>query len=369
MPPGHEIARAAAKLNFLRLSPLGDRVAFLSHPVPGDDRGEVVTVDANGKRTVLSGDWASLEGLAWSPDGREVWFTGAKVGADSTLNAVSLSGAERVVTRGPGRLVLHDIRPDGAVLLERATRRTELRGRFGAAAAERDLSWLDLSMVTDLSADGRTVVFSESGEGGGAGYGVFTRATDGAPPVRLGEGRAMTISPDGRWVLTMPLFGPPRIVALPTGAGAPRTLGLGFTRHAWAGWFPDSQRVVFTAAEAGQPMRAYVQDLDGGPIRPADGRGRDGTVLRDAGRASTCWRARRGRPGNGSCIPSPGARRSARRSARSTGRSPSRPTAARSSSRPGRRPAPPSWSASSSPPGSGRAGPKCGWRTRPGPVP
>lgn len=270
-PPGHEIARAAAKLNFVRVSPAGDRVAFLSHPVPGDDRGEVVTVDAGGKRTVLSSDWASLEGLAWSPDGREVWFTGAKVGADSTLNAVSLSGSERVVTRGPGRLVLHDIRPDGAVLLERATRRTELRGRFGSAAAERDLSWLDLSMVTDISADGRMVVFSESGEGGGAGYGVFTRATDGAPPVRLGEGRAMTISPDGRWVLTMPLFGPPRIVALPTGAGAPRTLGLGFTRHAWAGWFPDSRRVVFTAAEAGHPMRAYVQDLDGGPTRPVSG--------------------------------------------------------------------------------------------------
>jgi DNA-binding winged helix-turn-helix (wHTH) protein len=278
-PPGHEIARATSKLNFLRLSPLGDRVAFLSHPVPGDDRGEVVTVDAAGKRTVLSGDWSSLEGLAWSPDGREVWFTGAKVGADSTLNAVALSGAERVVTRGPGRLVLHDIRKDGAVLIERATRRTELRGRFRGADGERDLSWLDLSMVTDLSPDGRTVVFSESGEGGGAGYGVFTRTTDGAPPVRLGEGRAMTISPDGGWVLTMPLFGPPRIVALPTGAGAPRTLALGFARHAWAAWFPDGKRVVFTAAEAKQPIRAYVQDLEGGPIRPLTGEVSMGPVL------------------------------------------------------------------------------------------
>lgn len=267
LPPGHEIHRAAAKLNFLRLSPAGDRVAFLSHPVPGDDRGEVVTVDAAGQSTVLSRDWASLEGLAWSPSGREVWFTGAKVGSDSTLNAVRLSGSERVVTRGPGRLVLHDIRADGAVLLERTTRRTELRGRFGSDAAERDLSWLDLSMVTDLAPDGRTVVFSESGEGGGAAYGVYLRATDGSPPVRLGEGRAMTLSPDGRWVLTMPLFGPPRIVALPTGAGDPRTLATGFTRHAWAGWFPDSRRVVFTAAEPGQPQRAFVQDLEGGPAR------------------------------------------------------------------------------------------------------
>jgi eukaryotic-like serine/threonine-protein kinase len=126
-------------------------------------------------------------------------------------------------------------------------------------------------MVTDISADGRTVVFSESGEGGGAGYGVFVRPTDGAPPVRLGEGRAMALSPDGRWVLTMPLFGVPRIVALPTGAGAPKTLATGLTRHAWAGWFPDSRRVVFTASEAGQPLRAFVQDLDGGPARPLTG--------------------------------------------------------------------------------------------------
>jgi DNA-binding winged helix-turn-helix (wHTH) protein len=267
LPPGHEIYRSAAKLNGLRLAPAGDRVALLEHPVPGDDRGQVVTVDAAGHRTVLSGDWASLEGLAWSPDGEEVWFTGAKVGADSTLNAVSLSGTERLVTRGPGRLILHDLRADGAALVERTTRRMELRGRFGSDAAERDLSWLDLSVVSDLSADGRRIVFGESGDGGGPGYGVFLRPTDGAPPVRLGEGRAMTLSPDGRWVLTIPLFGPPRIVALPTGAGEPRTLATGLTRQAWAGWFPDSRRIVFLAADPGQPLRAFVQDLDGGPAR------------------------------------------------------------------------------------------------------
>ena len=267
LPPGHEIYRSAARLNGLRLSPAGDQVAFLEHPVPGDDRGQVVAVDAGGRRTLLSGDWASLEGLAWSADGHEVWFTGAKVGADSTLNAVSLSGAERLVTRGPGRLVLHDLRADGAALVERTTRRMELRGRFGSDDAERDLSWLDLSVVSDLSADGRRLVFGESGDGGGPGYGVFLRPTDGAPPVRLGEGRAMTLSPDGRWVLTIPLFGPPRVVALPTGAGEPRTLATGLTRQAWAGWFPDSRRIVFTAAEPGQPLRAFVQDLEGGPAR------------------------------------------------------------------------------------------------------
>ena len=267
LPLGHEVHRTTAKLSSLRLSPAGDRVALLEQPVPGDDRGSVITIDAAGHRTVLSADWASLEGLAWTPDGAEVWFTGAKVGADSTLNAVTLSGAERVVSRGPGRLVLRDIRGDGAVLLERTARRMELRGLFPGADSERDLSWLDLSMVTDLAPDGRALVFSESGEGGGAGYGVFLRRTDGSAPVRLGEGRAMALSPDGQWVLTIPLFGPPRVEALPTGAGEEHTVGAGLERHAWAGWFPDSRRVVFTAAVRGRPLAAFVQDTGGGPPR------------------------------------------------------------------------------------------------------
>ncbi|HUG53641.1 MAG TPA: hypothetical protein VMR21_08565, partial [Vicinamibacteria bacterium] len=268
MPPGHEIYHAPARISGLRLSPAGDRVAFFEHPVPGDDRGSVVTVTSGGERTALSEGWASLEGLAWGPDGTEVWFTGARVGADSALHAVSLAGEERVVTRGPGRLVLHDLRSDGAALIERTTRRVELRGLFPGDEAERDLSWLDLTFLTDLAPDGRSVVFSESGEGGGAAYGVYLRPTDGGPPVRLGDGRAMTRSPDGRWVLSVPLFGPPRIVALPTGPGEPRTMATGLTRHAWAVWFPDGASILFAAAAPGQALRVYVQDLAGGSPRP-----------------------------------------------------------------------------------------------------
>src|SRR5207237_6919566 len=69
------------------------------------------------------------------------------------------------------------------------------------------------------------------------------------------------------WVLTIPVSGAPRILALPTGAGEPRTLATGLTRHAWAGWLPDG-RIVFTAAVAGGPLGAFVQDLAGGRERP-----------------------------------------------------------------------------------------------------
>jgi eukaryotic-like serine/threonine-protein kinase len=110
-------------------------------------------------------------------------------------------------------------------------------------------------------------VISESGEGGGPGYSVFLRPTDGAPPVRLGEGRAQTLSPDGRWVLSIPVAGSPRILALPTGAGDARVLGEGLEGHAVAHWFPDSRRVVFGASERGRPLRFWQQDLEGGPAR------------------------------------------------------------------------------------------------------
>ena len=51
-------------------------------------------------------------------------------------------------------------------------------------------------------------------------YGLFVRRTDGAPPVRAGQGRGLTLSPDGKWVLaTHEAEGATEMVLLPTGAG------------------------------------------------------------------------------------------------------------------------------------------------------
>ncbi len=79
-----------------RISPKGDMIAFLDHPVQGDDSGSVMLVDLSGNRKKLSHDWYSAQGLAWSPDGREVWFTARAMGADRYLSAVDLSGNERL---------------------------------------------------------------------------------------------------------------------------------------------------------------------------------------------------------------------------------------------------------------------------------
>ena len=164
--------------------------------------------------------------------------------------------------------MLHDVARDGRAILDRNTVRFELKGRFPDAEGERDLSWLDLSMVTDLSPDGRLLVFSESGEGGGPGYGVFLRRTDGAPPVRLGEGMASTLSPDGTWVASMTVLGPPRILLLPTAAGETRALATpGLGDYSGVGWTPDSRTIVFAGRGPSGSLRLHAQTIDGQPAR------------------------------------------------------------------------------------------------------
>jgi eukaryotic-like serine/threonine-protein kinase len=255
-------------LSHLRISPDGKRVAFLDHPVRADDRAAVVVVDREGRRTTLTGEWASAEGLAWSASGEEVWFTAARVGVDCALHAVRLDGHVRTVLPALGRFVLHDVAPDGRVLLERGSLRQEMRFRSAGDTEERDLSWFDLSRVTQLTPDGRSLLFVETGEGGGPGYGIYLRPTDGAVPLRIGEGVPTSLSPDGRWVLAVPLSPPDRLQLLPVGAGETRTLrDAAFARYEWAGWLPDGRGVVFTARAPGRGPRVFVQDLAGGAAR------------------------------------------------------------------------------------------------------
>src|SRR5262249_57665555 len=44
LPPGHPLYRAPGKIQSLRVAPDGDRIAFVEHPIAGDDAGRVCTV-------------------------------------------------------------------------------------------------------------------------------------------------------------------------------------------------------------------------------------------------------------------------------------------------------------------------------------
>jgi eukaryotic-like serine/threonine-protein kinase len=256
-----------------RVSPRGDRIAFFEHPVFPDDRGSVAVVDLSGKMHTLSSGWESEQGLAWSPDGDEVFFTAAQAGIARDLYAANLSGRLRLVARVPGGMILQDIFRDGRVLVTRSIERLSALYLAPGETRERDLSWLDWSFPVDFSPDGKTLLFSEQGRGGGPHYTACLRKTDGSPVVRLGEGFSWEFSPDGKWVLTAVSTSPEQLLLLPTGPGEPRRLERGTIRnYIWANFFPDGRRVLICGAEASGPPGLYLQDLSGGkPRRIADG--------------------------------------------------------------------------------------------------
>jgi DNA-binding winged helix-turn-helix (wHTH) protein/Tol biopolymer transport system component len=268
LPVGNVVGEAIHPTS-LRVSPDGERVALLEHPVPRDDRGFVVVMDATGGRMELTDTFSSIDGLAWAPNGKEVWFTGAKVGADSALQAVRLDGHVRTLVPALGRLVIHDVAPDGRALVERVALRHEMLYGTTGLARERDLSWFDVTVPVDISADGKQVLFFESGEGGGPEYSVFLRSTDGSSPVRLGHGAAKDLSPDGRWVLSIPIVDTTRIELLPTGPGEVRTVRDPLVkRFLWAGFLGHDDRIIFTAEGNDGTLRSYVKTLPDGPSEP-----------------------------------------------------------------------------------------------------
>jgi DNA-binding winged helix-turn-helix (wHTH) protein len=266
-PEGHRIARFTNPWS-LRVSPDGAHVALIDYPLLDDDRGTVVILDREGKTVSRGSHWGSLEGLAWSARGDEVYFTAARSGVDTALRALDFSGRERLLLPASGRLVIHDVAPDGRLLLERGSLRQE--ARFGTGSAkERDLSWFDATAVTALSPDAKSALLVESGEAGGADYVAYLRSTDGAPAIRLGSGQPLDISTDGRTVLAIPVGTPDHIDLLPVGPGETRTVRFdGIVQYKWAGFFPAGDRVIFTGQQEGHPSRLWQGDLAGGKPHP-----------------------------------------------------------------------------------------------------
>jgi Tol biopolymer transport system component len=267
-PAGKVLYETSGWVSHPRVSPDGETVAFIDHPTPNDDGGSIAEVDRAGKVKKLSEPFASVQGLAWSARG-EVWFTATHVGGNRALFSTTRAGRVRQRVRVPGSLTIHDISSDGRLLATSDTIRMEMYGLAPGESKERDLTWLDWSLPAAISNDGRRLVFSETGEGGGAGYSVYIRKTDGSPAVRLGEGSCQDLSPDGQWALA--LVHPasdPQLAAYPTGAGEPKIFPKDGLSVYGASWLPDGKRILFTASEPGHGPRLYLRDLEAGKPRP-----------------------------------------------------------------------------------------------------
>ena len=284
-PIGKRLYQTEGYISNPRVSPNGDQVAFLDHPLHGDSRGTVTVVDSSGQSKKLTEEWTDENGLAWSPRGDEVWFTASKAGEAQALYAVTLSGKQRVLLRSPIGLRLQDLSPSGEVLLTGNNESTPVIGLVPGQTTERDLSWLSVVRITDLSSDGASFIFNDAGQGSGTNYAVYLRKTDGSPAVRLGDGHGHGRSPDGKWVISI-LLNPPQIVLLPTGAGEARHLErFGIEQYGYgAAWLPNGKGIVFVGREKGRPMRTFVQDLDGGQPRPVTPEGVTGYAVSPDGK-------------------------------------------------------------------------------------
>jgi WD40 repeat protein/predicted Ser/Thr protein kinase len=278
-PMGKLLYEADGWIGHIRIAPKADMIAFIDHPQLGDDGGAIAVVDVAGKKTTLSTGWDSIQGVAWSPSGDEIWFTATRTGGDRSLYAVNLSGSVRLLARVPGELTLLDVGRDGNVLLTRGNDRAGMIGLAPGDAKEHDLSWLDWSVPVDLSADGRTVLFFESGEGGGPKYGVYIRKTDGSPAIRLSDGAGIALSPDGKWALARPNTTPSPLVLLPTGVGEAKPLTHDSINHLWARWLPDGKQLVFSGNEAGHGFRLYVESPGEGKPRAISPEGVNPSVV------------------------------------------------------------------------------------------
>jgi serine/threonine protein kinase len=286
-PVGKPLYETGGWIGHPRVSPKGDLIAFIDHPVQGDDSGSLAVIDMQGNKKTLSGEWFTIQGVAWSPDGKEIWFTASKSGVDRTLYATTLDGKERMVLRLPGAVMIFDIFKDGRVLLMRASWRRELVGMTADDAKQHDLSWLDYTYPADLSTDGKTLLFDEEGGGGsldysksgGLSYAVYVRKTDGSPAVLLGEGGAVSLSPDGKWVVAQTQATPSQLRLLTTGAGEGKALTSDTINHAWAHWLPDGKRLLFSGNEPGKGVKLYVLDVASGKSQAISPEGVNGTAF------------------------------------------------------------------------------------------
>ena len=269
-PIGTAVYRLGDAAHALRVLPDG-RLAIFERLADGGDRPFAVSlVDRHGARTVLSRGWAEPHALAWSASTHEIFF-GGTTGGEIALHAVSLSGRTRLVMQVPGNFELQDIDTHGRILLSRSFPRGGVLVLPPGEAQERDLSWLDFSSAVDLTPDGRLLLLNELYGG------IVLRRTDGTPAVMLGDGVALGLSSDGRFVLALPheTAAADRVVIIPVGAGERRELRHASIPYIFDGaWFPDGQRIVVVAGEDEKRARLYVWRADNAsppqPISPTE---------------------------------------------------------------------------------------------------
>jgi serine/threonine protein kinase len=269
-PIGTMLYETPGWISMVRVSPDGARVAFSDHPLRGDIRGWIKVADRAGRVVTVAGEYAAEYGLAWSPDGTSVVFSASTGELDQPLwvrrvYSVPASGgaAPELLLDAPGGLHINDVNARGDLLAGRSDIGTGIIVQPPNAPREQNLSWMSGSVAPLLARDGSLVAFQREVAGAGGGSDILLRKTDGSPPLRVGQGYVLALSPDGSKVLALTRD----LVIYPTGAGERATLSKGpiETYSTMGAWFPDGERILTCGSEPGRGPRCYEQRLDGLP--------------------------------------------------------------------------------------------------------
>ncbi len=281
-PLGHVIYRTAGWIDHVRFAPNGDAITFLDHPIDGDDRGYVAWVGREGKVTRVTSEWSGLKGLAWTPDGQEIWFSGSETGEQGAIWAATRSARQRKVFAGPSEVWLQDIAANGKTLMLQVRSTNDIAVRRPGQEADQIVDLVsETGSLAGVSDNGSLMALSYTGIASGTDYLTYVVNTDTHQGIRLGEGDPSGISPDGKWILSFFPSTPGKMVLYPTGPGDTRTFNLSSIRNVsiFCSWTQDSSKLVFTGSDADHLSRGYLLDIATGQWRPITPEGTNSVMV------------------------------------------------------------------------------------------
>jgi eukaryotic-like serine/threonine-protein kinase len=274
-PAGKVVYQTDGYISDVRFSPSGDAIAFIDHQIYGDDRGYVDVIDSQGKRRVLSREFASIQGLAWVLSGKEIWITAAAGAGGRLLRAISLDGHERVLLSAPADMHLQDIAENGNVLMTVEDFRDQQLLVDTASGKITDIGTFPFQITDGLARDGSIVLLNGYDVGENSDYNLYVQKTDGSTPTMIGLGTGLGLSFDRKWALALSPLDLRQLRVIPTGMGEPRTLTAPAGQTYWsAAWMPDGKSVVILTVDGRHQHSSYVQEIETGATRPITSEGR-----------------------------------------------------------------------------------------------
>lgn len=261
-----------------RVSPSGEYVAYFE--CGADNTCHARIVDRSGKLIAESSAFFDWWALAWKAS-NELWFapevrnTDANAAKDPDgvgIYSLDLTGHQRKVFQSPIPITLHDISPQGDVLVTFDRGSPSIEFLEGADPTPKDRTWRDSgSSVNGVSTNHTLLITGKNVVG--------IRKPNEEQVIQIAEGDGFALSADGSKAIVASQGKSPKISIVPTGAGQPQIVDIGpVDSITWAGFLPDGRIVIKAIPPNAAPVVHLLSAAgrDPKPLLP------DGITLKDA---------------------------------------------------------------------------------------